>query len=277
MGRELVPRHSPRRAAVNGVELEYEIVGEGPELVWLHGLGGNLAESRPLAERLGRHHRVLWYSTRGHGRSTAPADTRRGYGYDTIAGDLAAMLDQAGFTAPLLAGGSHGANTILRHEALYPGRARGLLLIAPGGNALAPVSQRHLLPMRLALWWAIRRGFDTFGRFATGVDPRDPAADQVALDAARTHDLGRIGVAMRRIPDQRAVDPAALARFDVPAQVLAWDHDPVVHPIAMARRIAELIPGAGFAEIERAEGMSTEEVADFAATEIGRWAASVLA
>jgi pimeloyl-ACP methyl ester carboxylesterase len=82
---------------------------------------------------------------------------------------------------------------------------------------------------------------------------------------------------MRHIADQQVVDPAALPRFDVPTHVIGWDGDPVIHPIATARRIAELIPDATFAEIERVEGLSAAQVADVAASNIHTWADSVVA
>lgn len=62
------------------------------------------------------------------------------------------------FRHPLLVGGSHGANTILRHEAQQPGRARGLLPIAPGGNALRRPPVRTFALLRLALWRGGRKG-----------------------------------------------------------------------------------------------------------------------
>ncbi|MCW2544538.1 MAG: 3-oxoadipate enol-lactone hydrolase, partial [Frankiales bacterium] len=58
------------RAVSGDVELDYEVRGEGPPLVWLHGLSGSLDESRPLCERLAKDFTVLWYSSRGHGRSS---------------------------------------------------------------------------------------------------------------------------------------------------------------------------------------------------------------
>jgi len=257
------------------VELEVEVVGDGPELVWLHGLSGNLADGRPVVERLAQRFRVLHYSTRGHGRSTPLLDRGR-YGYHRIAADLSTVLDEVGFTRPLLVGGSHGANTILRHEADFPGRARGLLLIAPGGNALRRPPAPQFALLRLSLWRGSRRGLDGLIELCTGFHPDDPRADPHLVTAMRTHDLASLRVAMRRIPDQRAVDPAALPAFDVPTHVLAWDGDPVIHPIAVARRVAELVPGASFAEIERVEGLTSTQVAEVAAGEIHRWADDVL-
>lgn len=233
------------------VELDVEVLGDGPELVWLHGLSGSLDESRPLVEALARDFRVLSYSTRGHGRST-PVHDRRRYTYDVIAADLERVLDHVGFDHPVVAGGSHGANTALRHAAEFPGRARGLLLIAPGANAL----RRPKRPQ----WWLVRghmqlaawRGEPHVVKAITGVDPRLPDLDAVAqqkVDAARTHDLASLLSAMRLIPDQRAVDPALLPAMALPTTVAAWDHDPLIHPIAVAREIADRMPRSQFVEI----------------------------
>ena len=265
-----------RVAVEPDVELEAEVVGSGPDLVWLHGLSGSLDDGRPVVDRLSDRFRVLHYSTRGHGRSTPLLDRGR-YGYDRIARDLATVLDAVGFTRPLLVGGSHGANTILRHEAEHPGRARGLLLIAPGGNALRRPKRTTFAMLRLALWRGSRRGLDGLIELCTGFHPDDPRADPHLVAAMRTHDLASLRVAMRHIADQRAVDPAALPEFQVPTHVLGWDGDPVIHPIAVARQVADLIPGATFRQIEQVEGLSAAQVADLAANEIHAWADDVLA
>jgi pimeloyl-ACP methyl ester carboxylesterase len=265
-----------RIAVEPDVELEAEVVGSGPELVWLHGLSGSLEDGRPVVERLADRFRVLHYSTRGHGRSTPLLDRNR-YGYSRIAADLSCALDAVGFTRPLLVGGSHGANTLLRHEAEHPGRARGLLLIAPGGNALRRPPAVQFALLRLAFWRGSRKGLEGLIQVCTGFHPDDPRADPHLVAAMRTHDLASLRVAMRRIPDQRAVHPSALPGFAVPTRVLAWDGDPVVHPIAVARRIAELVPGATFQQVDRVADLSAAQVADLAAGEVHRWADDVLA
>jgi pimeloyl-ACP methyl ester carboxylesterase len=269
------------RAAVGDVELDYEVAGEGPDLVWLHGLSGSLDESRPLCERLSRRFRVLWYSTRGHGRST-PVVERHRYTYDVIADDLAGMLDHVsatcgGFDRPVLAGGSHGANTILRHELRHPGRASAMLLVAPGANALRRPRRAHWALVRTQMRIAARRGEDGIVKAITGHDPRDDAADQAAIAAARTHDFGSLLAAMNHIADQQVVPPAVLARIDIPALVAAWPRDPLIHPIAVARRVAQLIPDAEFEEIPRAADLTPDQAADMVGAFTDRLLARVAA
>ena len=251
----------PLRRLISGdVEIEYDVLGDGPELVWAHGLTESLASSLALCTELARDHRVLVFSSRGHGRSSPVLDRSR-YTYDLMADDLSRLLDAAGFEEPVLAGGSHGANTILRHELRHPGRASALVLVAPGANALRK-------PRRLA-WALIRshtllaawRGDHAVIKAITGHDPRDPAHDPEVVAAARTHDMSSLLAAMRFVPNQQVVPPSALATFDVATVVAAWPGDPLIHPIAVARTIAELVPGALFVEISRETATSAERAA----------------
>jgi 3-oxoadipate enol-lactonase len=252
---------SAMRAACGDVELEYEVRGDGPQLVWLHGLSGSLEESRPLCEALSQHYQVLWYSTRGHGRST-PVHDRRAYEYDLIADDLERMLDHVGFDRPVIGGGSHGANTALRHALRHPGRARALLLVAPGANALQRPKRLHWALVRGHMKLAAMRGEPHVVKAITGHDPRDPGLDAVAqqkVAAARTHDLRSLLSAMRLIPDQQVVPPAALAGITTPATVAAWDGDPILHPIAVARALATGLPDAVFVEVPKPGELGPEQ------------------
>lgn len=57
-------------------------------------------------------HRVIAYDRRGHGRSSDPGG---GYDLDTLAGDLAAVLDTLDLHDAILVGHSMGCNEILRY------------------------------------------------------------------------------------------------------------------------------------------------------------------
>lgn len=252
------------RATCGDVELEYEVRGDGPPLVWLHGLSGSLEESRPLCERLASRYTVLWYSTRGHGRST-PVHERHRYTYDVIVDDLQRMIEHVGFVRPVVGGGSHGANTALRHALQHPGVSRALLLVAPGANALRRPDRLRWALIRGQMRVAARRGEPAVVKAITGYDPTDPALDELgraAVAAARTHDLPSLLSAMRLIPDQQVVRPEALKDLTVPTLVAAWAKDPVLHPIAVARRIAELMPAAEFVEMARPATMTPDAAAE---------------
>ena len=79
------------KALVNDVNLHYWQVGQGSDLVLLHGLTGNLAVWHfTLVPKLRHQYRLLTYDLRGHGRSERPA---AGYGVDDMVADLAALRE----------------------------------------------------------------------------------------------------------------------------------------------------------------------------------------
>ena len=174
------------------------------------------------------------------------------------------MLDHVGFDRPLVAGGSHGANTALRHALRHPGRSRALLLVAPGANALRRPDRVRWALVRGQMMFAAHRGEPAVIKAITGYDPTNPDLDavgQAAVAAARTHDLASLLSAMRLIPDQQVVRPATLTSLEVPTLVAAWAKDPVLHPISVARRIAALLPQGKFVEMAKAGSLSPDEAA----------------
>jgi non-heme chloroperoxidase len=76
-----------------------------------------------------RGFRCVAYDRRGHGRSSDPG---RGYDYDTLADDLAAVLDTLDLRDVTLVGFSMGAAEMIRYITRHgSGRIAGLVSIAP--------------------------------------------------------------------------------------------------------------------------------------------------
>lgn len=60
-------------AHINGFDLHYDISGQGPPLVWLHGLMGSIAREQQFGEGIHglerRGVQLIAYDARGHGAS----------------------------------------------------------------------------------------------------------------------------------------------------------------------------------------------------------------
>ncbi len=126
--------------------------GARPPVVMLHGLlvGSLAAWYFGAAGRLARGGRVLLYDLRGHGRSArAPS----GYGSESMAGDLEALLDgQLGDGPVTLVGHSWGALVALRFALRHPGRVARLALVEaplPPSRALELEAFTRLSPEEL--------------------------------------------------------------------------------------------------------------------------------
>lgn len=118
----------------NGVELHYLTMGQGPNLVMLHGFLGNQAVWHlRIAPQLRRQFRVLTYDLRGHGYSEV---TPAGYTAADLAEDLRGLLDALGIERTIVVGHSYGADVALYFALKYPERVDRLVALEPGLAAL---------------------------------------------------------------------------------------------------------------------------------------------
>ncbi len=130
----------PKATLSSGLRLHYQQVGEGPDLVMVHGLTGNLAVWHlQIVPELADRFRVLTYDLRGHGLSDTPPS---GYSADAMAGDLLELLDTLGIERPWIVGHSYGADIALYFALLHPRRVREVIAIEAALPALEQ-SRRH--------------------------------------------------------------------------------------------------------------------------------------
>lgn len=124
--------HTSGRTAVNGVELYYEIHGEGSPLVMLHG-GVNPSEmfGAPLAA-MARTHQVIAVHLRGHGFSS---DTDAAWSTELMADDVAALLGELGITQADIMGWSLGAGVALQLAIRHPECVQKLVIISISAKA----------------------------------------------------------------------------------------------------------------------------------------------
>ncbi|WEK08332.1 MAG: alpha/beta hydrolase [Candidatus Pseudomonas colombiensis] len=93
-------------AQVNGVKLYYTSTGQGSPVVLLHGGLANSDYWGLQVKALAAQHRVITLDSRGHGRSSRDA---RPFGYDLMADDVVAVLDQLKIPKADIVGWSDGA------------------------------------------------------------------------------------------------------------------------------------------------------------------------
>lgn len=123
------------KVLVNGINFHYWRVGQGPDMVMLHGLSGNQAVWHlKIMPELRREYRIVTYDLRGHGRSDMPPT---GYTTQDMAEDLRGIMDTLGIERAHLVGHSLGADICLHFALRHPHRAGKMVLIEAGIPALA--------------------------------------------------------------------------------------------------------------------------------------------
>jgi pimeloyl-ACP methyl ester carboxylesterase len=115
------------RAKANGIEVGYRVFGEGPPLILLHGAYGSVEMFGPNIELLAEHHQVIGVDLQSHGRSPASDRPMR---YETMADDVAALIDHLGLEQAAIMGFSLGGAVGLRTAIQHPGVVDRLVLVS---------------------------------------------------------------------------------------------------------------------------------------------------
>ena len=139
------------KADSQGVQIAYELLGEGEPLTLVQGLGYDRRGFGRLPELLAEHFRVAVIDNRGVGESDEPEGP---YTVPQMAADVAAVLDDAGIEQTNLFGVSLGGFIAQEFALAYPLRVAKLVLCStmPGGP------KSHPMPVP---------GLEAFGRFPT--------------------------------------------------------------------------------------------------------------
>jgi pimeloyl-ACP methyl ester carboxylesterase len=168
---------------VNGLTLHVQQAGEGPDVVLIHGLTGDLSIwflCKAMTE-LARDHRVTAFDLRGHGYSDVPPS---GYTSSDQAGDVFALMDAIGAARAKLVGHSFGAVIALHAAVLAPERVESIVLSDPYFPAL-----RHLEDLsRWGHWEAFRKEASDAG---------------VSLSSEHWYDLGKFFDQVQHLDGER--------------------------------------------------------------------------
>lgn len=110
---------------VNGVNIYYEVTGNGQPFVFIHGGGLECNSWNSQTAYFSKRYRVITFDIRGHGRSEVP---ERSYSISDCVEDLRQLLDYLGVQRTYLAGLSMGGNIALSFTLDYPERVNALIL-----------------------------------------------------------------------------------------------------------------------------------------------------
>jgi 3-oxoadipate enol-lactonase len=249
-------------------ELNYELGGASagaPVIAFTGSLGTDITFWQPQSDRLGERFRTLRYDIRGHGRSPVPPGP---YSMEDLGSDLIGLLDRLGIERASLCGLSIGGMISLWVAAHAPERVERLVLCCTSAQLGPPEAWRE----RAA---TVRS--DGVGAIADAVLGRWFTAD---FAAAQPGVIERMRGILAGTPREgyagcceaiEAMDLTGdLGSITAPTLVLAGEQDPATPP-EHGRRIADLIPGAGFEVIAPAAHLATVERPDLTTAMILRF------
>lgn len=240
--------------ARDGTPLFFRDWGQGKPVVFLHSWAFNADMWQyQMVDLAGRGLRCVAYDRRGHGRSGQPD---RGYDYDTLADDLASLLEALDLREVTLVGHSMGGCEVVRYLARHgSARIARAVLAAPMTPFMMKTADNPDGVEREAIEATLRQYACDFTKWADDNTPpfftpeTSPGITRWLLDMLLDTPL-KVAIDCQRLTlctDLRA----DLRAIDVPVLILHGDADASAPIDLTGRRTAALIRNA---ELELYEG-----------------------
>jgi 3-oxoadipate enol-lactonase len=111
----------------NGCNFYYELSGQGPDLVFIHGEIHGVEYWEYQIPELAREHRCFAYNRRGHARTEL---TDFGFSLVNQTRDLARLIELLGIERPVIIAVAFGTTIAASYAIQFPARVRGMVLVA---------------------------------------------------------------------------------------------------------------------------------------------------
>src|SRR6202166_5409460 len=231
---------------LDGIALRYELSGRGGcTLELVHERCGSIESGAVVAARVAEPRRVLRYDTRGAGMSQK---VRGELGIDTMADDIAALLDHIGIAGKVaLAGIAVGGAIALHFAARHPERASAVAVGSPA-TGMAP-DRRAAFLERLTKVEAAGMAFAVENSMLSGYAP-ELRGDLGRFERFRARWLGNDPQSYATISRMLVATDMQdeLAGLRCPVLVIGGSLDRV-RPPPLAEAVAEVIPGARYGDV----------------------------
>lgn len=125
-----VPSIERVEVSLHGHRVNFNIAGQGPPVVLIHGVAGRAGQWDPVVQLLAESHTVVAPDLLGHGESAKP---RGDYSLGAHASGIRDLLLGLGFERASVVGHSLGGGIAMQLAYQFPERCERLVLVSSGG------------------------------------------------------------------------------------------------------------------------------------------------
>lgn len=223
------------KVKANGIELYYEVHGEGRPLILISGLGYPLWQWHKMVPYLAEYFKVITFDNRGVGQSDKPAGA---YTAQMLAADTVGLLDPLGIDKAIVAGHSMGGFIAQAMTLDFPQRVEKLILCSTnfGGPHHVPVTPEAMKVLTDVASDALTRFKNGLVvSTAPGWAEKNPEmiAKWIKWRVANPVELGpyqsQLAIGLGLLPAAAAFE-TKLPAINIPTLILFGEHDKVVPP-----------------------------------------------
>jgi pimeloyl-ACP methyl ester carboxylesterase len=247
----------PNASTDDGVQLYYEVYGEGSPILFIHEFGGSWWSWEPQISYFARRHQCITYAARGYPPSSVPTDLES-YSMARAVLDALAVLDDAKIERAHFVGLSMGGFTALHAGLDYPDR---VLSIVAAGAGYGAEKQYEDYFKNISL--EVARNFEERGSkefapiYAEGASrvqfqAKDPLGWRLFAERLAQHDPLGAANTMRGVQARRPSLYDLEERFramDVPSLIISGDEDD--HCLQPGIFLKRTIPRSGLAVLPK--------------------------
>jgi pimeloyl-ACP methyl ester carboxylesterase len=275
-------------APVNGIELYYEVTGNGYPLLFCHEFAGDYRSWEPQVRYFARRYQVITYNARGYPPSDVPEDVSA-YSQTQAMEDIVGLMQHLNLSQAHLVGLSMGGYAVLHFGLTHPEMARSLVIGGCGYGSVAGERKKFQQDVEQMAQGIESQGMHAMAKiYASGptrvqFTDKDPRGWQEFAEQLAEHSTVGAAMTFRGVQAQRPSVyelEAAMRQLHVPTLVITGDEDePCLEPALFMKRT---IPTAGLVVLPKSgHTINLEEPEAFnralddflTAVEAGKWGA----
>lgn len=223
---------------VDGLNINYEVFGEGKDILVLHGWGAEIKTIMPMANALSGKFKVWLLDLPGFGESDLPHEDYDVYSYAKLVKEFA---DKMGIVDPILIGHSFGGR---------------LSIILSGKKMLNPpkiilVDSAGIKPKRGIDYYAKVYSYKLMKKIAKLVGKISPEMEEKIKSSFGSSDYKNASPVLRKVFVRVVNEDLTYLLKDISCPTLLfWGEKDDATPLSDAKKMEKLIPDAGIVTVK---------------------------
>ncbi len=236
---------------IRDIDIHYESAGEGPSLVFIHGLGSSTRDWEKQVAFFSSRYRVVTFDCRGHGQSDKP---RGPYSVPMFAEDAAGLIKSLGIAPAHIVGLSMGGMIAFQLAVSEPDLVKTMVIVNSGpAMVLRSYKEKWMFFKRRLI--ARFLGMRMMGKFLAQIllpEPEQEPLRKILVSRWSENDRRAYLDSMKALFGWSVMDKVKAIRC--PALIVAADQD--YTPVAAKEAYAALMPHAEVVVIHKSRHLT---------------------